>query len=279
MSEYDYEEYELSEDELQDNIRREESDYNDGEKSPQEENLVLSDMNESAQASDYQSTEGDELPPYEGTLEPISVDWAELEGALENNSPELNSFLNKITGDVIRIFRGNEDSENRLREIEEDNEYIYVEPISSREQYRWMEEYIEIVEESNLKDKLSIAIDGKGAFRRFKDVLVGYPSDRERWFAKRAVKIHAHIKEWLNAKGLEPINTPPWNNLLGNAKVNKDAVNTEREEEPNGSSGSTDLRQIAHGIIDLVPSRELPTAVAFLEFLRSRRHIRRNKFS
>ena len=39
-----------------------------------------------------------------------------------------------------------------------------------------------------------------------------------------------------------------------------------------------DLRQVAHDLIDLVPSRELPTAVAFLEFLRSRRGFRRPRF-
>ena len=86
----------------------------------------------------------------------VAIDWVELEGALENNSPELHSFLHKITGDVIRIFRGAEDSETKLREMENDPNVLYVEPISSREQYRWMEEFIEIAQEPSLKDKLNI---------------------------------------------------------------------------------------------------------------------------
>ena len=149
--------------------------------------------------------DGDEAPAIR-----VALDWVELEGALENNSPELHSFLNKVTGDVIRIFRGSEDAESRLREVETNEDFLYIEPISSREQYRWMEEFIEIVEDPVLKDKLNIAIDGKGAFRRFKDVLVGYPSERERWFAKRASKLRAHMGEWLTAKRIEPTNTPPW---------------------------------------------------------------------
>ena len=44
----------------------------------------------------------------------VSVDWVELEGALENNSPELHSFISKETGDVIRVFRGSEDADGRL---------------------------------------------------------------------------------------------------------------------------------------------------------------------
>jgi hypothetical protein len=217
---------------------------------------------------------GPAFPAASGDPTRISIDWVELEGALENNSPELHSFLNKATGDVVRIFRGSEGAEQRLREVENDDDYLYIEPISSREQYRWMEEFIEATEEPNLKDKLNIAIDGKGAFRRFKDVLVGYPEERERWFAKRSVKLRTHITEWLTAKNMEALNVPPWE---------EDAAfpPAEARGEQNREwvrEGATDLRQVAHDIVDLIPSRELPTAVAFLEFLRSRRGFRRPRY-
>jgi hypothetical protein len=206
----------------------------------------------------------------------VAIDWVELEGALENNSPELHSFLNKVTGDVIRIFRGSEDAEERLREVENGPDFVYIEPISSREQYRWMEEFIETVEESNLKDKLNIAIDGKGAFRRFKDVLVGYPAERERWFGKRSTKLRAHMKEWLTAKRIAPSNSAPWDGESGldeGSRGDKGGVDQPGRREVTG-----DLRQVAHDLVDLVPSRELPTAVAFLEFLRSRRGFRRSRY-
>jgi len=212
--------------------------------------------------------------PASGEVTRVSIDWVELEGALENNSPELHSFLNKATGDVVRIFRGSEGAEQRLREVENDEDFLYVEPISSREQYRWMEEFIEATEEPNLKEKLNIAIDGKGAFRRFKDVLVGYPDDRERWFAKRAVKLRTHITEWLSAKSIEAINIPPWDE-------DPSQPTAEGRADPGrewSREGGTDLRQVAHDLVDFVPSRELPTAVAFLEFLRSRRGFRRPRF-
>jgi hypothetical protein len=218
-----------------------------------------------------QERDGEQVQGPAGPVYRVSLDWVELEGALENNSPELHSFLNRVTGDVIRVFRGSEDAESRLREIEISAEYVYIEPISSREQYRWMEEYIEEVQDAVLKDKLNIAIDGKGAFRRFKDVLVGYPVDRESWFAKRAVKLRAHMTEWLAAKRIEPTNLPPWEieggDPDGDSRV--DADGRARRE------GSLDLRQVAHELLDIVSSRELPGAVAFLEFLRSRRGSRR----
>ncbi|MFO8071090.1 MAG: UPF0158 family protein [Polyangia bacterium] len=206
----------------------------------------------------------------------VALDWMELEGALENNSPDLNSFLNTVTGDVIRIFRGSDNAKMRVDEAENDGDYLHIDPISSREQYRWMEEFIESVEDAVLKEKLTIAIDGKGAFRRFKDVLVAYPDDRERWFAMRSAKLRDHISEWLSAKNIEPTNTPPWEGEEEGPRSSRGA--RFGEDRFGRREGSTDLRQVAHEMVDLVPSRELPSAVAFLEFLRSRRGLRRSRY-
>jgi hypothetical protein len=251
------------------------TDYFDRELEEDQPDSEVNEADEDPTGSDWggETETGAEPDP---SLARVALDWVELEGALENNSPELHSFLNKVTGDVIRIFRGSEDSEERLREVENSPDFVYIEPISSREQYRWMEEFIETVEESNLKDKLNIAIDGKGAFRRFKDVLVGYPAERERWFGKRASKLRAHMKEWLAAKRIQPSNAPPWEEDSswgeGERTERGDAEQRQRRE------GTGDLRQVAHDLVDLVPSRELPTAVAFLEFLRSRRGFRRSRY-
>ncbi len=209
----------------------------------------------------------------------VAVDWIEFEGALENNSPDLRSFLNVVTGDVIRIFEGGDESDIKLRQAEESGDFLFIEPISSREQYRWMEEFIEVVEEPTLKDKLNIAIDGKGAFRRFKDVLMGYPSERERWFSKRSTKLHAHMAEWLKTKNVVSTNTPPWESGGDNDQHSADDKRGRVDADSRGwRDTSGDLRSMAHDMLDLVPSRELPTAVAFLEFLRGRRSFRRQSY-
>lgn len=208
----------------------------------------------------------------------VAIDWVEFEGALENNSPELHSFLNKVTGDVVRVFESGDDSELKLKEAEESDEYLYIDPISSREQYRWMEEFIEIIEEPTLKDKLNIAIDGKGAFRRFKDVLVGYPKERELWFSKRSVKLRNHMMEWLESKNIEPTNVPPWEGDGESTRPEESRRARFNDDSRAWREGAADLRSVAHDMLDLVPSRELPSALAFLEFLRSRRGYRRSRY-
>ena len=105
------------------------------------------------------------------SLREVFIAWEALEDAFENNAPEVHSYLNVETGDVVRIVDGIAEPSTHVR-IAADAGYLRVEPVSSREQYRWMERFIQMLEASELREALTQAIDGKGAFRRFKDVLM-----------------------------------------------------------------------------------------------------------
>ncbi len=68
-----------------------------------------------------------------------------------------------------------------------------------------MVEFAKKVEDELLREKLSIALDGKGAFKRFKNVMADYPDCREKWFKFRDERINKKVIEWLNSIGIEPI--------------------------------------------------------------------------
>jgi len=110
-----------------------------------------------------------------------------------------------------------------------------------------------------------IAIDGKGAFRRFKDVLLNYPTERERWFSYRADLLHWHMQKWLEKEQLEPKEPPPW------GVAPEPVEDQELERSAVGQEGPGEiLRRQAKELIDQVPAVELPAAIAFLDFLRER---------
>src|SRR5258706_9545898 len=141
----------------------------------------------------------------------IDLDFDALEIAVERNSPDTDSYLDLQTGRVITITSGDPEAAlNRQQVSENIRNYLRVEPASSREQYRWMEKFVGSVVDEPLRERLIISIDGKGAFRRFKDVLLAYPAERERWFSYRAELLHWHIQGWLQEHGIEPSNEPPW---------------------------------------------------------------------
>jgi len=87
-----------------------------------------------------------------GPLRDVAVAWEALEDAFENNAPEVHSFLNLTSGDVIRIVDGVADPGMHAR-VAADPGYLHVDPVSSREQYRWMERFIATVEEPYLRQR------------------------------------------------------------------------------------------------------------------------------
>ena len=148
-------------------------------------------------------------PGATGPVREVPVDWEALEDAFENNAPEVHSYLHLTTGEVLRVVDGVADPQMHVR-IASDGNYLRIDPVSSREQYRWMERFIPMVDDNDLRGKLTQAIDGKGAFRRFKDVLMSFATERERWFAFRSERLRTFMEAWLSAHAIKAIARPAW---------------------------------------------------------------------
>jgi len=198
----------------------------------------------------------------------IPVDWEALEDAFENNAPEVHSYLHLATGDVLRVVDGVADPQMHAR-ISIDPAYLRVEPVSSREQYRWMERFIPMVEDEELQKKLTQAIDGKGAFRRFKDVLMSYAADRERWFTFRSERLRIFMEAWLAAHALNPIQRVAWP-ADAKPEESSEPAAVETREQRRGRNAES-LRKTLREIAESLGPRDLDNLVAFAEFIRARR--------
>jgi hypothetical protein len=197
---------------------------------------------------------------------PITVNWSDLEIAFERNSPDQESFLDLENGDLLSIVDGEPDAAARRAKVAANpGRYLRIDPASSREQYRWMERFVSSVADPPLRERLLIAIDGKGAFRRFKDVLLAFPAERERWFVYRSEVLHFHIQTWVEHTKIEVANPPPW----GRVEQPEEPVEVARPL-PSGEAPGEILRRQARDLLDEIPAAELPSALAFLEFLRER---------
>lgn len=73
-----------------------------------------------------------------------------------------------------------------------------------RDGYRDMVRFIDTVGDPERADRLEIAISGRGAFRRFKDVLARWPGELERWYAFSDERQRGRARSWLAASGLRP---------------------------------------------------------------------------
>lgn len=86
----------------------------------------------------------------------------------------------------------------------DDAHWLAVDSTAWRDGYRDMERFIDTVEDPARADRLAIAISGRGAFRRFKDVLARWPGELDRWHAYSEERRRGRARAWLAATGRRP---------------------------------------------------------------------------
>jgi len=157
----------------------------------------------------------------------LKVDLEMIANAMEDtNRTDMDYYLDKETGEVIitseETFRYAEEDEDKIKEdlpdwqkediklakdilFKNPDRYICLPERPSYEGYNLMVEFAEKVEDELLREKLYIALDGKGAFRRFKNVIADYSDYREKWFKFRDERLNKKVIEWLSSIGIEPV--------------------------------------------------------------------------
>ena len=172
----------------------------------------------------------------------VNVDMAELAIALDTEFAELHQYLDLETGQIIpimeeiacdleEIYKEIYDQDgNRVVSFEEvlqrrddpdwqkemmleadrveqeyGTRYIRIEREEPYDDYRSMERFIGTVEDACLREQLWNAIRGRGAFRRFKDLLARHPRVEEAWFDFKDARLRERVANWLEAHDIEPV--------------------------------------------------------------------------
>jgi hypothetical protein len=144
-----------------------------------------------------------------------------------------------------------------------------------------MERFIPLAEDTDLREKLTQAIDGKGAFRRFKDVLMSFGEEREKWFTFRSERLRTFMEAWLGAHAIKAISRPAWAEGAAppDSESPENLPESSAEDAPKSQSGrrsrnAESLRQHLKELAELLGPRDLDTIVSFGEFLKARRAAR-----
>jgi len=91
----------------------------------------------------------------------------------------------------------------KLRKILDADDWVEVPDLKFElDEYRVMERFAAAQHDERTRGRLLDAITGKGAFRRFKDMVLKLDL-RDQWFAYRASAAEAVAKEWLESEGFE----------------------------------------------------------------------------
>jgi hypothetical protein len=133
-------------------------------------------------------------------LRGLPVDLEELAGILNGDPLSVGGRIDVRSGEVWSwapiehvLETGEEDEESS----DDPERWLAVYGEGSRESYRDMALFIASVEDSGRAERLAIAIEGRGAFRRFKDELARWPGELERWHALAEERQRGRARSWL----------------------------------------------------------------------------------
>ena len=143
----------------------------------------------------------------------ITLDINELSLAFEMNSIESTYYVNLRDGsfkvvldkNVFDIDENDDEDDDDILPIE-DPEFGYdlwqqVPLEESWVAYNRMVTFTDSVKNLKLKNSLANALNGNKPFRGFKDVLLSYPDEREKWFSFEQNEREKNALEWV--KNLE----------------------------------------------------------------------------
>jgi hypothetical protein len=171
----------------------------------------------------------------------LKIDMSEVELAFDSNGGMISYYLDIETGEVTsvtdeerglleRIYESYYDEQTQTVDWETafqaehvpdwqresiqvadrieanlGSRLIAIPSEGSHEGYRDMEAFIVIVRSPRLQEQLERAIRGRSAFRYFKDVLLDYPAERERWFQFKQERLRQRMLDWLKSQEITPV--------------------------------------------------------------------------
>lgn len=133
-------------------------------------------------------------------LRPVPVDLDELSLTLEGD-PDLGGGQIDLRTGTVWPQASLDVAEFDDEDEDDDDRWLVVHPVGSRDGYRDMEDFIGTIADRGRANRLSMAISGRGPFRRFKDVLGSWPEELERWGAFSEERRIGRAREWLAEEG------------------------------------------------------------------------------
>ena len=131
----------------------------------------------------------------------------DLEKAIEENvhAKDDHSLIWR-PGEIVSVFidmveRGADQTAKRIAD-HVDTRYILIPGTPGRESYERMELFIETVKDPKLAAELKAAIEGEGAFRKFREALRMHRTELDRWYDLKDERLGRAVEGFLNTKGL-----------------------------------------------------------------------------
>ena len=135
----------------------------------------------------------------------MKINLSEIIEAIEFTNDMTHSFLDKVTGEIVTVneFGMTSKEQEALYDTLDEHGFYRLPDQYELNGYNTMEEFIETLP-SPARDRLEIAISGRGAFRRFKDEIRRRGVEKA-WYRYEADENRRKAIEWCEDNGIEII--------------------------------------------------------------------------
>lgn len=191
----------------------------------------------------------------------VTVKLSDIIQGLDEQSYEIRYYIDTTTGELTFITEEDNwaaESDDSLkdypewqqemitkaREILEDEENRFL-PLGERiDNYRIMELFCESVPEYALSEKLLNVIRGRGAFRRFKDIIFEFGIEQD-WYAFRDHEYKNIAVNWCDAEGLNYIDDVPGKELYPSFK-------NKRNDRSSLTLSEAEMKSAGYQVVDAI---------------------------
>jgi hypothetical protein len=158
------------------------------------------------------------------TLKAVTLNFDPIQQSMRDLSRDTHDYyFNKSTGKVIALSKGlihfltQEPStfrdllpewESRMIPVARQiiingsAEFVRIPEAFGQPEHEWMAKFLPDVRSIKMRHKLQLALRGRGACRRFQEILSEVPDEKKRWTVFRARCWKEKIQNWLEGLGL-----------------------------------------------------------------------------
>lgn len=127
----------------------------------------------------------------------------ELLDALEEHSENIVPYFNQRTG-AVDLWVDPDVCGEEPQFDPDDPDWVEIPRVDSHDAFRTMERFVDTVEELDVQRQLRSALQGRGAFRRFREAIAGFPDLRDRFQALRRDDLLQRALAFLGTLDIEP---------------------------------------------------------------------------
>lgn len=132
----------------------------------------------------------------------LRVDMDGLLDALEVHEQGVTPYFHRQRGIVAFHVEGYEPDGDGVDP--DDPDWVWIDRIESRDAFRVMERFVSSLDEPDVQRRLRRALEGRGAFRRFRETLHGCPDLRARFEQVQRENLIQHALAFLDRLDIEP---------------------------------------------------------------------------